>query len=138
MFVERLERTQRGFANPEARVILDRIGEIVEEGNRRGLLDGTDRHGRELVPTEAGHSPLTPRGASSRAVADFEVEVRHEGDDRAVIKAGWPSGTTAMLQRHAAGEGDLPVRDVLGIRPETKGRIRRELQELKRVIVSGE
>jgi hypothetical protein len=81
------------------------------------------RHGRPLTPAEirdrgGDGPPLAPRGAGSRVVTEFEVDIIPVGNGDIIIQGSWPR--IPWLALHSIGAGRLPVRDIISdpIRPD--------------------
>lgn len=117
-----------------------RIPEALRQDNYYRAVNGLDRNGVPLQPLKnpsdprrpGSGPPLAPRGASSRIVTAFEVDVLGEPGHRTYV-AGWNSSAD-FLKYHVSGTRYLPVRDVAGITPlgreEIRAIVRDELSQI--------
>jgi hypothetical protein len=133
--------------SPAAVFFRERVRAIVIEGNRAGLLAGTDKQGRPLAPLapstlrdrKGTGPPLVPRGEASRFISGFRAEWIEEAGGY-VLHCGW-AGLDSRDGRpfagyHLTGAGRLPKRDVGGIRPSDWQKIIKEDQAFLDKIVS--
>lgn len=110
--------------------IIPTLEEIVWNDNADGLMAGTDKDGRDLVPLaestlkrrKGAGPPLIPRWRLSRFIANYRVTSIQKGSpsDWDIIgvwmnilsKTGVP-----FAEFHFEGRGRLPQRDLRGVRP---------------------
>lgn len=113
------------------------VARIIEEGNREGILAGTDAEGKpfaDLAPStirrgRGGFGPPTaPRNSASQVIDRFRVVVEKGYGNEYVVRASWPGAThirffaTGAKYRagsERAGQYRTPIRNVVGIRPAT-------------------
>lgn len=129
--VGHLERTLSGLA--DLRPLGERIAARLREEVPRAAQAGQDRDGEPMIPINGGRPltpaqaarrggygpPLSPRGAGSRVSADFVVEVNVPTDNAVFVVGSWPG--LYWLKFHGSGPDHaarLPVRDIVGVRPE--------------------
>lgn len=111
------------MAHPDLTPLADELGEIMVEGNRRGLLAGTDIFGDQMADLEpktkktrgGDGPPLIPQFGGSRAIADFTYRVE-ELTDRLLVIGEWPN--THYIHFHSSGTANMVARDPVGVRPE--------------------
>jgi hypothetical protein len=112
-----------------------RVRDILVAGNRERSLAGKDVSGENFValaPSTLARRkgtgpPLAPRGASSREVTAYEVELR-VGPGRLDFIAGWPS--LPWMNYHILGVPErLPRRDPSGFRVKDLEAVRALLRE---------
>lgn len=128
--VGHLERMRSGLA--DLRPLAETIAQAMRDDREAAGRAGEDRfgeplapinHGVPLPPRELAHRggsgpPLAPRGAASRLIADFVVDVVELGEGRIEVVGSWP--TMPFLRYHTGGPEHswrLPVRNVVGLRP---------------------
>jgi hypothetical protein len=124
------------------------LEKLMWEDNERGLLAGTDRDGRPLIPLAAStmanrrsavgvasphNPPLIPAGIRSRAIANYRV-TSIRGDRGSWLMVGaWKNVVSRrgvpFLGFHFVGAGRLPVRNIDGVRPDGRDKIGRALRE---------
>lgn len=101
----------------------------VQEGNRRARLAGLDKNGQPLAPLkgtslkhrEGSGEPLDPRGDGSRAVTNLVVIAEPFANSLRLNVAYHGAG---FLLYHARGQSrGAPVRDILGIDPQTQAEV---------------
>jgi hypothetical protein len=77
--------------------------------------------------------PLAPRGEQSRVITNHRTEYGRDGTGRFFVRRFWKDVVSAkgraFLRHHFKGEGNLPRRDLRGIRPETRAKIRKAVWE---------
>jgi hypothetical protein len=131
------------LAKPGSRAVVrarDDIGQIVKDGNREGLLAGTDRYGRAMTPLaestlkrrRGSGPPLVPRGSASRPIRNFVVNWVSAASGWVMV-AGWTGmarGGKPWMQYHITGGKYLPRRDPAGIRPRHWNLIRARIRKL--------
>jgi hypothetical protein len=96
-------------------------------GNRRDRLAALDRHGRRMPPrkrprADGARGPvMSPHHTRSRVIANYQARVTISSQGWRV-ESGW-IGDVEWLAYHAAGTvRGAPVRDVIGVTPETRRR----------------
>jgi hypothetical protein len=110
------------------------VKQVLIRGNRERALAGTDAQGRdfdELAPStlkrrRGSGKPLAPRGAQSRVVTAYEVDVT-AGTGRLSFIGGWPS--LPWMEYHHTGTARMPRRDPYGFTAKTLERVRELLRE---------
>jgi hypothetical protein len=105
-----------------------RCGELMLQGNRDGL--GTDLLGNKLVPLSPNTlkrgrpgdgDPLSPRGLGSRIVTNAKISIANKSGSVTAVEiefVGMP-----WLRFHETGTKYMPIRDIVGIRPNTMKKI---------------
>jgi hypothetical protein len=116
--------------------IMPELERLVRQDNRDGLLAGTDRNGQAFAPlspqtikyrrsatgtADPNAPPLVPARERSRAIANYQTTSGRLSDGNWVIIGAWrnvlsPKGVP-FLPFHVEGDGHLPVRDLMGVRP---------------------
>lgn len=131
----------RALGNPDVKPLAELIGGALIQGNRDGLLAGTDGMGRPLAPLSAttiqrwgSHSPLLPNGENSPLIAGFTVQVETTPDG-ARITAGW-NGVPELPQLRT-GTATMPARDPVGIRPATRTAIQGIVSDFAKILIGG-
>jgi hypothetical protein len=110
---------------------------IMIEDNRAGLLAGTNADGSRADDVKESTirrgrggdgPPRVPRGAASRMIADYDVEIQ-QSVDRILLIGGWRN--TPFVHFHATGapKNNMPARDPVGIRPSGQARIAQALAD---------
>jgi hypothetical protein len=110
------------------------VRQILVDGNRERSLAGTDPQGRSFASLAASTlrrrrgtgPPLAPRGAQSRVVTAYEVDVQ-AGTGRLDFVASWPS--LPWIEYHVTGGRYLPVRNPFGFRSKDLEAIRELLSD---------
>jgi hypothetical protein len=110
------------------------VRQVLIQGNRARAVAGTDAQGRTFAPLAATTlkrrrgpgPPLAPRGAQSRAVTAYEVDVT-AGTGRLSFIGGWPSLT--WMEYHHTGTARMPRRDPYGFTAKTLEEVRTLLRE---------
>jgi hypothetical protein len=115
------------------------IRRLIIEDNAAARLAGVGADGVDLAPLRAGRPltpseirkrggtgpPLAPRGEASRSVASFRVEIIPLGDGSILLLGTW--NDAPFLHYHVsgyrAGRTQVPIRDIVGVRPECVERI---------------
>ena len=103
--------------NARARVAgVDKDGEEMDPLSRKAK-DGLRRSLRpsELARRGGDGPPLAPRGAGSRIVTDYHVEVIPQPGGAVLVQGSWPN--LPWLKFHLKGGPIMPRRDVAGITP---------------------
>lgn len=126
-------------------------GAIIEEDNRRGVLQGLDGWGRPLVPiaqstrrhrksamgaADPNAPPLIPAWERSRVISAFTsgwIWERHGSVQKYTVIGAWENVFTSssgvqFLPFHFRGEGKLPRRDLAHLRPDGVAAARRALR----------
>jgi hypothetical protein len=123
------------LARPDLAPLARELRRVMIDDNREGLLAGTNADGGtadELRPATIRRGrggegpPRVPRGAGSRMVADYEVEVQ-QAPDRVLLIGGWRN--TPFVRFHSTGTRGMVARDPVGIRPSGQARIGDELSK---------
>lgn len=123
------------LARPDLTPLVVRLREIMIQDNREGLLAGTNADGTRAADVKESTirrgrggdgPPRVPRGATSRMIADYDVDVQETGD-RTLLIGMWPN--TPFVHFHATGapKNNMPARDPTGIRPDGQEQIRSAL-----------
>jgi hypothetical protein len=121
--------------NPDLRPLAEQVAEVIVEGNRDGLLAGTDATGAPMaeladstyratgMARRGGLGPPTvPRFSASSLIDRFKVSVDTNSSGKGfVIKAGWIG--VEQVKFFASGTKYMPARNPVGIRPETRVKI---------------
>jgi hypothetical protein len=131
----RVKSISLGWSSPGGQRLASEVVAIIVDGNREAALRGLDRNGVPLVPVKnpddprrgGGGPPLSPSYDASRRAADFVTETT-VSRSQLIIKCGWRGDIARILGYHKRGTRNLPVRDVVGIAPADKSRIRQKLQ----------
>lgn len=127
-----------------------RIREIMVADNARARAEGHDdqdrpfaplRGGRPLSPSEVRQRggagpPLAPRGAASRIISGFEVELVPLDSGSVLARGSWPS--FPELQYHVQGAGRLPVRDPIGLTPRGRAEVEAVVAEFVSGLAGGQ
>lgn len=122
------------IAHPDLTPLANELGEIAVEGNRIGLLAGTDAFGDRMDDVEESTirrgrggdgPPLVPRNEGSRAIKDFRYRLE-PAPDRTLVILEWPGtpfihfqATGFVVNRRDGTQKPVVPRDPVGIRPET-------------------
>jgi hypothetical protein len=128
-----LDRKLGTLARPDAeaiRPLMESWERAIDQDNRRGVLAGTDKDDRPLVPVKKRTGkykgktgpPLAPDGAASRVIANLVTGHFQASETQWVAVGQWESVVSDagvhFLPFHIRGEGRLPVRDIAGIRAQ--------------------
>jgi hypothetical protein len=116
--------------------IMPTLEKLAWEDNEEGLLRGTDKDGRDLVPLSprtlanprrGPGGPLIPRSRASRFIANYRVGSIRRGDGNWTIIGAWENILSKkgvpFAPFHFDGAGRLPRRDLRGVRPEGRQKI---------------
>lgn len=153
--VHRLERVHELDYTP----LMLRWELVLKRDNAAGALAGLDGAGRPLRaatyrPKAVAHvdyrilpnnnltgshyrilagPPLAPRGLDSRIVTQFRTSHVHEGPGEWAAIGAWEDVLDVkgrpFLRYHFRGDGNLPVRDLRGVRPAAVEAARREARD---------
>jgi hypothetical protein len=129
-------------ARPDLGPLAQRIGKIMVEGNRRGLLAGTNADGSRAADLaestirrgRGGEGPpRVTREAGSRMIEDFRFDVQ-QAPDRVLVIGSWPN--TPFVHFHATGapKNNMPARDPVGIRPDDVALMGEAVEEFARTL----
>ena len=132
-----LSRKLGQLAEPDpetVRPLMERWEQIIYDDNRRGLLAGLDKDGQPLIPLQSkrkgkykgAQGPvLSPFSEHSRAIANLVTAHLQDAQGRYVAFGAWDDANNDggpnyadLIAWHAVGAGNLPIRDVIGIRPD--------------------
>jgi hypothetical protein len=105
------------------------VRQILVDGNRERSLAGTDPQGRSFAALAASTlrrrrgtgPPLAPRGAQSRVVTAYEVDVL-AGAGRLSFTGSWPS--LPWMEYHHSGTARMPARNPYGFRQQDLDEVR--------------
>jgi hypothetical protein len=105
------------------------VRQILVDGNRERSLAGTDPQGRSFASLAASTlrrrrgsgPPLAPRGAQSRVVTAYEVDVL-AGAGRLTFTGSWPS--LPWMEYHHTGTARMPARNPYGFRQQDLDEVR--------------
>ena len=111
----------------------DSLYRTVTKGRNKGQR-------RSLRPAEMGRRggegpPLAPRGAGSRVVTGFDVQILPLADGAILVRGNWPNFPELIF--HVEGRGHNPVRDPVGITPAAQERIRDAVDEFLAAYLAG-
>jgi len=128
-------------AHPDLTPLANTIGTIMVEGNRRGLLEGTDSFGdrmTDLRPStlrrrKGDGPPLIPDGEGSSFIAGFGFEVQ-ASPDRTLIIGSW---NVPYVHFHATGTANMVARDPVDIRPSDVELIAEATGAFARTLIGG-
>ena len=132
------------LAAPDLRPLAVEIRQIIVEGNEAGLLAGLDVDGKPFAPLadktyedrRGGLGPpLSPRFSGSRLIDRFKVEVEPIEGGGFSIKGSWPGVPEVELFR--TGTRNMPARNPVGIRPETRAKIQVAVERFAERLVGG-
>jgi hypothetical protein len=133
------------YRNPQLMPLALDIKQAIVEGNREGLLAGTDAGGapmaelkestvRERVRREGGFGPPTiPRNTSSQLIDRFRAEIEPAGEGFR-IRAGWIG--VPQVKYFKTGTRNMVARNPVGIRPATRQKINELVAAFKRKLVA--
>ena len=135
-----LEQLRR-LKDPDLRPLAREIAETLVEGNREGLLAGSDADGdamAELADSTYGRGdrgglgpPTIPRFSGSRLIDRFRARVEPNASGRgSVVRAGWDDAPEVKYLR--SGTRHMPARNPVGIRPATRAEIQQLVNDLAR------
>jgi len=157
--LDRIERYVMGLGEIAYEPLMNEWEHILQEDNRRSAMAGLDGSGQPLQPVTyrpkpvkrvnytilrnnnltSSHyrslsgPPLAPRGERSRIVTNFRTASAELSDGRWTAIGAWEDVLSvhgvSFLRYHFTGSGNLPVRDLRGIRPNVKVEARRTLRE---------
>ncbi len=128
--LDRLLDKLREIRELDLSILAGRIKAIIEDGNREGLLAGTDATGAPMAPLaeatiksrRGGFGPPTvPRYAASGLIDRFRVRVDPTATGMK-ITAGW-GGDVPQVRFFRSGTKHMPARNPIGFRPETRALI---------------
>ena len=117
------DRLHRATSPGNKRATGNAVADVLVKGNRRARLAAIDRFGRRLIPRKnprrdgARGPTMAPHHSSSRAIRSYFARVTIYAG-RFTVTAGW--NDAPWLVYHARGAGPLPVRDLMGVDPQTQ------------------
>lgn len=132
------------MAHPDLMPLAQTLAGIMVRDNRDGLLAGTDSFGDPMAPVKESTirrgrggdgEPLNPRGAGSRAIADYRVDIEPTARGAELV-GHWPG--TPFIHFHATGTRDMISRDPVGIRPDGQEQIRVALHDFAASLIGGQ
>lgn len=111
------------------------VREIMIEDNIEARLAGVDADGIGLIEISEstvkrrarrgdGTGPaLIPNGTDSEAIKGFQVDIYDVGEGAKLLLGSWPNAP--WMHYHVEGRPghNLPVRDIVGLRPECRDKI---------------
>lgn len=137
-----LMRYLERFKNPDLVPLGLDIAKAIEDGNREGLLAGTDADGAPMADLkdstyrrgrEGLGPPTIPRFSGSQLIDRFRAEVEPHGDGFR-IRAGWDN--VPQVRYFKAGTRHMVARNPVGIRPATRRKIDELVAAFKRKLVA--
>lgn len=141
--LDQLRQYIEKFKNPDLVPLALDIKQAIVEGNREGLIAGTNADGSraaDLEPStiERGDRggfgpPRVPRYAGSRLIDRFRVEVEPNATGGFRINAGWVG--VPQVKYFRAGTRNMVARNPVGIRPATGKQIMDAVKAFARKLV---
>lgn len=137
--VEELQRLQ----DPDLMPLALDLKEAIVQGNREGLLAGTDGDGVPFAPLKPSTykrgrgglgPPLIPRYNASQLIDRFRVEIQPGGVEGVRLKATWPG--VPQLKYFKTGTKHMARRNPSGIRPATRKKIEQIIVAYKKRLVA--
>jgi hypothetical protein len=111
--------------NLDMKPLGDLIAQQIFEENREARLAGLDKSGGYLIDVSAETLkrrgpglPFVPHGDASRVITNLAVEVSPAGNNQIQVRAYWTG--IPWLRYHATGTARLPMRDIMGLDPDTE------------------
>jgi hypothetical protein len=153
--LDRLIRRAEALRRVDYTPLMNQWAQLLVRDNAAAARAGTDRDGKPLVRTvremspalsrrKGSGKPLAPRTEASRLIRWARGRAARLADGTYAAVLYWTNFTThkgrSILAIHKAGirsrRGKI-VRDVLGVRPATKGEARRLLRDFLTTIIRG-
>lgn len=138
-----LEQLRR-LEDPDLRPLAEDVAKAIVDGNREGLIAGTDADGRPMVELadstykrgrEGLGPPTVPRFSGSQLIDRFEVKVEPSSGGKGFrINCGWRG--VPQVKYFKSGTKNMPARNPVGIRPETREKIRQIINDFARKMVA--
>ena len=128
----------------DLRPVAERLRGRLVEGNRRGLLAGTDADGSATAPLAESTladprrgpgPPRVPDDAASRLIADFAVGIDAAGRDRFEVTGHWPNTPFVKFHRGPDSRTGRPARDPVGVRPDDLALIGRDARDAAELLL---
>lgn len=131
---------------PDLRPLAETLRGIMIEDNRSGLLAGTDRNGKPMAPVrqstiDRGRGgdgpPLNPRESSSRAVADYDVEIQDNTRGGQTLIGGWRGTPFVKYHTGVDSRTGRAERNIVGIRPDGMLAVANALEDFALTLIGG-
>jgi len=131
------------FKSPDLVPLSLDIKQAIEEGNREGLLAGTNADGSTAEDLKqstikrgrGGYGPpRIPRYSGSQLIDRFRAEVEPNTTGGFRIKAGWVG--VPQVKYFRDGTRNMVARNPVGMRPATRARIAQAIDAFKRKLVA--